>query len=99
MKQNLHSSLNPVIHQPIRLQIMTYLQFARKSNFSELKKELGITDGNLGAHLQKLDDNDLVKIDKKIIDKKPLSTINITKNGETQLLNYLNILSSIIEKK
>lgn len=99
MKQNLHSSLNPVIHQPIRLQIMTYLQFARKSNFSELKKELGITDGNLGAHLQKLDDHDLVKINKKIIDKKPLSTISITKNGETQLLNYLNILSSIIEKK
>ncbi len=99
MKKNLHSSLNPVIHQPIRLQIITYLHLSRKSNFSELKKELGITDGNLGSHLQKLEDNKLVKINKKFVDKKPTSSIGITKNGETELIQYLEVLSSIIEKK
>lgn len=92
------NNINTTIHQPIRLQIMIFLQIAKTAKFSELKKELNITDGNLGSHLQKLEDAQLIKIKKKFVEKKPASIISITSLGEEELVKYLDILKSIIEK-
>lgn len=77
---------------------MIFLQLAKTAKFSELKKELNITDGNLGSHLQKLEDENLIKIKKKFEKKKPTSIISITNNGESELIKYLDTLKSIIEK-
>lgn len=92
------NNINTTIHQPIRLQIMIFLQLAKKAKFSELKKELSITDGNLGSHLQKLEDAKLIAIKKKFVAKKPASIISITTKGESELIKYLDVLKSIIEK-
>ena len=92
------NNLNTTIHQPIRLQIMIFLQLAKTAKFSELKKELNITDGNLGSHLQKLEDEKLIAIKKKFVAKKPSSIISITTSGESELVKYLDVLKSIIEK-
>ncbi|MFC1599456.1 transcriptional regulator [Patescibacteria group bacterium] len=92
------NNLNNTIHQPIRLQIMIFLQIAKTTKFNELKKELNITDGNLGSHLQKLEDAKLIKIKKKFVAKKPSSIISITSLGESELVKYLDVLKSIIEK-
>lgn len=99
MNESLHKLLNTVIHQPIRLQIMTFLQLSKKAKFSELKSELGITDGNLGSHLQKLEDEKLIKVKKKFVAKKPLSLIYITEKGEEELVRYLDVLRSVIKKR
>ncbi|MFC1655692.1 transcriptional regulator [Patescibacteria group bacterium] len=96
MDENLHKQINPTIHQPVRLQIMTFLHLAKHAKFSELKRELGITDGNLGSHLQKLEDEKLITIKKKFVAKKPTSQISITSKGESELLNYMEILKSLI---
>lgn len=96
MEENLHKQINPTIHQPVRLQIMTFLHLAKQAKFSELKKEIGITDGNLGSHLQKLEDEKLIKIKKKFVAKKPTSVITISEKGETELMKYLDILKSLI---
>lgn len=92
------NNINTTIHQPIRLQIMIFLQLAKTAKFSELKKELNITDGNLGSHLQKLENEKLIKIKKKFISKKPSSVISITTSGESELVKYLDVLKSIIEQ-
>lgn len=99
MKEGFHKLLNPVIHQPVRLQIMTFLQFSKKTKFSELKRELEITDGNLGSHLQKLEDEKLIKVKKKFVTKKPLSLISITEKGEEELVKYLDVLRLVIKKR
>jgi len=52
------NELDPVIHQPARLQIMSALcQLGERArvDFSYLKDHLGLTDGNLGAHLATLE--------------------------------------------
>lgn len=77
---------------------MIFLQIAKNAKFSELKKELNITDGNLGSHLQKLENDKLIKIKKKFVAKKPASVISITTLGESELVKYLDVLKSIIEK-
>ncbi len=53
------AQLNEVIHQPVRLRIMAILAAVpaeRQVAFSFLKGTLGLTDGNLGAHLHKLEE-------------------------------------------
>lgn len=97
-KKGLYKQLNLTIHQPIRLQIMTYIHLAKQATFSELKKELQITDGNLGAHLTKLEEEKLIKIKKKFILHKPISQVSITENGEEELLKYLKIIETLIKQ-
>lgn len=47
-------SLDPLLHQPARTQLVAFLSGRGEATFSELKRVLGVTDGNLGAHLAKL---------------------------------------------
>lgn len=47
-------ALDPLLHQPLRTQICAYLVGRGEATFSELKRVLQCTDGNLDAHLKKL---------------------------------------------
>jgi len=47
-------TLDPLLHQPARTQLVAFLSGRGEATFSELKRVLGVTDGNLGAHLSKL---------------------------------------------
>lgn len=46
--------LDPLLHQPLRTQLVAFLAGAGEQTFSELKRQLGVSDGNLDAHLKKL---------------------------------------------
>lgn len=87
--------INPIIHQPVRLQILTIVHMDKKVSFSILKKELSLSDGNLGTHLEKLEEYGYVKIKKSFVNKKPLSTITIEKKGEHELLEYMKAMENI----
>ena len=55
------AQLDNIIHQPVRLQIMSSLVSLDQNeqvNFTHLRKLLKLTDGNLGAHLTKLEQAD-----------------------------------------
>ncbi len=96
MTNNIHKQIDPVIHQPVRLQLMTFLHLAKKTSFSEIKKELNITDGNLGSHLAKLESVKYIKVKKKFVLKKPTTTIEITAKGEGELIMYIDLLQNLI---
>lgn len=91
-----HKQIDPVIHQPVRLQLMAFLHLAKKATFSEIKQELGITDGNLGSHLAKLEDKKYVKSKKSFVLKKPTTVIEITQRGESELMRYTELLQQMI---
>jgi len=57
--------INEVIHGRLRLGIMTYLANSETASFTELKKVLNVTQGNLSVQIRKLDDAGYIKIDKK----------------------------------
>ncbi|MDD3303201.1 MAG: transcriptional regulator [Candidatus Gracilibacteria bacterium] len=65
--------------------------------FSKLKEELDLSDGNLGTHLEKLEKNGYIKIEKSFVDKKPRSTISIEKKGEDELISYINSIENMIK--
>ncbi len=91
--------LNPTIHQPVRLRIMstlTALAPQEKINFVELRELLGATDGNLGAHLQKLESEGYLVIEKTFVARKPCTFAQTTSKGRAAFEEHVAALESII---
>lgn len=94
------AQLDNIIHQPVRLQIMSSLVAldpGEQVDFVHLRKILDLTDGNLGAHLAKLEEAGYVKIEKTFIARKPRTFINITGKGRDAFNEHLATLRQIID--
>ena len=94
-------ALDPVIHSQVRLAVLSILITARRANFNYLKKETGTTDGNLSAHLAKLEEAGYIRVTKAFQGKKPRTTCSLTEKGKSAFAGYLKALESYIpeEKK
>lgn len=90
-------NINNIIHQPVRLNILTILHMDKSLSFSELKKELKLSDWNLWTHLDKLENAWYIKIVKAFIDKKPKSTISIKKKWENELILYIETIEKMFK--
>jgi len=88
--------LDETIHQPTRLRIMTLLAAQAAADgrlaYGFVQKELGLTGGNLTAHLRKLEDADYIAMSKEFIDAKPRTWIEATDTGRQAYARYLNNL-------
>lgn len=90
---------NDIIHQPARLQIMSALVTLDQDeqvDFVYLRRLLKLTDGNLGAHLTKLEDAGYVKIDKTFVARKPRTFIGATGKGRDAFAQHIAALKQII---
>jgi len=91
---------NDLIHQPLRLKIMAALDglAARESmDFTRLRSVVEATDGNLGAHLSKLEDVGYITIEKNFIDKKPRTRVALTREGRRALVTHVAYLRDILD--
>jgi DNA-binding MarR family transcriptional regulator len=94
--------LNEIIHQPIRLRIMAVLVTLKKNDavdFTYLRDLLEVTDGNLGAHLRKLEDSEYISINKEFVDRKPCSFIAATPAGRRVFDEHVSALESILKHR
>lgn len=93
------AELNSIIHQPARLQIMSSLMAldpGEQVDFVYLRRILKLTDGNLGAHLAKLEDADYIKIEKTFVARKPRTFISATGKGRDAFEQHTAALKEII---
>ncbi len=90
--------LDKIIHERVRLRILTYLASSQKKvvSFSELQKQLELTSGNLSVQIKKLKTVGYVEIVKSFKDNKPYTTIKITTKGFDALKEYVNEMESIL---
>ena len=88
--------IDEVIHGRLRLGIMAYLSGADSADFNGLKAKLQATDGNLSAHLRKLEDAGYVAIDKSFVDRKPLTRVTLTPEGRKAFTLYLDAMSRLV---
>ena len=93
------SKLDPVVHAPIRLAILSVLVTIKSAGFSYLKETIGTTDGNLSTHLSKLESSGYISIDKKFVGKKPQTICSITEAGRIALSNHLEQLENIVARQ
>lgn len=89
--------IDEVIHGRIRLGIMAFLSGAGSADFNTLKARLQATDGNLSAHLRKLEDAGYVAVAKSFVDRKPLTTLTLTDAGRTAFTAYLDAIGKLVE--
>lgn len=92
------SALNKIIHEPVRLAIMSALVTREKLTFPELKELLNVTDGNLSVHASILEKNELIRVAKDFDGKKPRTTFTITPEGRTQFQQYVAELEQLLKQ-
>lgn len=90
-------SLDEVIHQKVRLGIMSALMARPEVDFRSLKETLNVTDGNLSIHLSKLEDAGYISVHKEFVRKKPHTTYTPTDIGQEAFLRYLTALERIVQ--
>jgi DNA-binding MarR family transcriptional regulator len=90
--------IDDVIHGRLRLGIMAYLSGAGSADFTELKKRLDASDGNLSVHLRKLEEADYVAVTKSFKNRKPLTHVTLTDQGRTAFVAYLDAIEKLLPK-
>jgi len=96
------AELNETIHQSVRLRVMAALvslQPGDEVDFSYLRDLLDVTDGNLGAHLRKLEDAGYIQLNKTFVERKPRTFISATSEGRRVFQEHVEALESIIKSK
>lgn len=94
--------LNEIIHQPVRLRIMAALVTLEAGNevdFTYLRELLDVTDGNLGAHLRKLEEAGYIAVNKTFVDRKPRTFVGATAEGRKVFQEHVAALEAILKNK
>ncbi len=89
--------LDPVVHQRVRLGILSALAAGGTTSFTDLKTVLDLTDGNLSVHARKLEDAGYLAVTKTFADRTPLTEYALTDAGRTALVAYLDAMEAVIE--
>ncbi len=88
--------LDPLIHERLRLGILSALVVQECLTFTELRDLLHTTDGNLSVQARRLESAGYVTCDKMFEGRKPKSTYRLSAAGRAALEEYLEILSNLL---
>ena len=92
------AELDPVIHERMRLGIISALAVRDALTFSELKRLLEATDGNLSVHARKLEEAEYIVCTKSFNGRVPRTEYRITPAGHKALEGYLDQMEQIIRQ-
>ena len=90
------SELDPLIHERLRLGILSALVVQESLSFTELRDLLQTSDGNLSVQARKLEAAGYIVCSKRIEGRKPKSTYYLSAEGRRALESYLETLSSLL---
>lgn len=90
-------TLDRIIHERLRLAIVSALSVNPSLTFRELKKILATTDGNLSVHSRKLEDAGYVACEKKFEGRLPRTEYRLTDKGRAALEEYLTHMEALIK--
>jgi DNA-binding MarR family transcriptional regulator len=90
--------LDRVIHEKGRLAIMSLLAASPQVSFTEMRDLLGMTDGNITAHVRTLHESGYIAVTKAFQNGRPLTTYALTPEGRTAFTTYINLLEQIVQQ-
>jgi len=91
------AELDRLIHERMRLGIVSALAANQALTFNELKKLLKTTDGNLSVHARKLEEAGYISCNKSFQGRLPKTEYRITDIGRRALEKYLNHMEALID--
>jgi len=95
--ETVSGELDRVIHERMRLGIISALAANEKLSFGDLKKLLNTTDGNISVHARRLEEAGYVTMQKSFKGRVPLTEYSITRDGKKALERYLNHMEALIK--
>jgi DNA-binding transcriptional ArsR family regulator len=90
------AEIDRIIHEPGRLMIVALLAAVQEADFQYLRQATGLTQGNLSAHLSKLEEARYVAIEKTFRGKYPLTICRLTDRGREVLDTYRKVIKSAL---
>ncbi len=90
------ADLDPLIHERLRLGILSALALHESLSFTELRDLLETTDGNLSVQARKLEEAGYVTCQKKFVGRKPNTSYRLTARGRNALESYLQTLEQML---
>lgn len=91
------ADIDPLIHAPARLMVLTYLYVVDSIDFVYLKRVTDLSWGNLSRHLSKLEEAGYVDLEKSFQDKKPHTMIRLTEQGREAFRAYKDNLGQVLD--
>jgi len=95
--EDVSNDLDKVIHERLRLGIISALAANERLSFSELKNLLKTTDGNVSVHARKLEEAGYLTLEKSFKGRVPLTEYKITAAGRKALERYLDHMEALIK--
>ena len=92
------NGLDDVVHQRVRLGILTIAHQARRVEFGFLRTTLELTAGNLGQHLTVLEKAGLINVEKGYEGRRPRTWIDLTPTGHQALQDEITRLKRLIQE-
>lgn len=89
-------ALDRLIHERMRLGIVSALAVNESLSFNDLKRLMGTTDGNLSVHARKLEDAAYVSCTKSFEGRVPRTEYRLTAAGRRALERYLDHMEALI---
>ena len=90
------TSLDRLLHDRMRLGIVSALAAADDLSFTDLKSALNATDGNLSVHARKLEEAGYLSCEKTFSGRTPRTAYKLTASGRRALEKYLDHMDAII---
>ena len=90
--------LDRVIHEKVRLALMSLLAASPQLSFTEMRDTLNMTDGNLTAHMRTLQEAGYASVTKEFQGGRPLTTYSLTARGRKAFATYINLLEQIVQQ-
>ncbi len=91
------ATLDPIVHAPSRLAILTVLSMVEEADFRYLLYATGLTKGNLSAHMSKLEAAGYLTVEKSFHGKIPMTVCRLTPSGRQALDRYRHTMRQLLD--
>ncbi len=92
----MYRELDPILHSPLRLAIISLLMKEGEFDFNALKEKTGATSGNISVQLKKLEEAGYIEIQKSFRKNYPHTAVAISKKGLHAFEVYVNSLKDYL---
>ena len=94
-----YREIDDLIHGRVRLALMAFLSGAGTADFTDLRKRIGVTDGNLSIHIRKLEEAGYVDVEKRFKGRRPQTLCHLTEKGRSAWIAYIGRMEALLNPR
>jgi DNA-binding MarR family transcriptional regulator len=92
------TSIDKIIHEPVRLSILAHLYVLDSADALFLKNQIGLTWGNFSTHLKRLEEARYIEVQKEFVERKPVTSYRLTELGREAFQHYREQMSGFLKE-